>query len=214
MISAPSGAGKTTLVKRLIEELPNLQFCVSYTTRLPRSNEREGEDYHFVSPVAFQRMVESDQFLEWAEVLGNRYGTPKVDVKRLESKGIDLILDIDTQGAKKVKERIDRPVLIYIFPPSMKVLRERMVTRGLDSSEMVALRLSNARRDMEEANWYHYVIVNEQIEGALEKLKAIVVAERCRRDKNFILEETKRRWEEKHGKNYRRGLSEKGRQPI
>jgi guanylate kinase len=210
VISAPSGAGKTTLVKRLMEELPNLEFSVSYTTRLPRSNEREGEDYHFVSPVVFQRMVERGQFLEWAEVLGNRYGTAKVDVNSLESKGIDLILDIDTQGAKKVKERIDQAVLIYILPPSMKVLRERMVTRGLDSPEMIAFRLSNARRDIEEAHWYHYVIVNEKIEDAVEKLKAIVVAERCRRDKNFILEEKKTTWEENHGKNYSRGLSEKG----
>ncbi len=207
MISAPSGAGKTTLVKRLMEELANLQFSVSYTTRLPRSNEHEGEDYHFVSPVVFQSMIEADQFLEWAEVVGNRYGTRNVDVASLESKGIDLILDIDTQGAKKVKDRMDQAVLIYILPPSMKVLRERMVTRALDSAEMVALRLSNARRDMDEAHWYHYIIVNEQIEEALEKLKAIVVAERCRRDKSVILEETKKRWEEKDGKNYSRGLS-------
>ena len=214
MISAPSGAGKTTLVRRVMEQLPNLQFSVSYTTRPRRSNEQEGEDYHFVSPAIFQGMVERGEFLEWAEVLGNQYGTVRVDAKNLESKGIDLILDIDTQGAKKVKERIEQEVLIYVLPPSIKVLRERLITRGLDSPEMIEFRLANARKDIEEAHWYHYIIVNEKIEDAVEKLKAIIIAERCRRSKNFILEEKKRIWEEDHGKNYSRGLSEKGRESI
>jgi len=214
VISAPSGAGKTTLVRRVMEQLPNLQFSVSYTTRPPRSNEREGEDYHFVSPTIFQEMVERGEFLEWAEVLGNRYGTARVDVKCLESQGIDLILDIDTQGARKVKERIDQAVLIYVLPPSMKVLRERLITRGLDSPGMIEFRLANARRDIEEAHCYHYVILNERIEDAVEKLKVIIIAERCRRDKSFILEENKRVWEEDYGKNYGRGLCEKGRESI
>jgi len=214
VISAPSGAGKTTLVRRVMEQLPNLQFSVSYTTRPPRSNEKEGKDYHFVSPAIFQGMVEKGEFLEWAEVLGNQYGTVWVDAKDLESKGIDLILDIDTQGAKKVREKIDYAILIYVLPPSMKALRERLITRGLDSSEMIEYRLANARRDIEEAHWYHYVIVNDKIEDAVEKLKAIIIAERCRRSKDFILEEKKRIWEENHGKNYSRGLSEKGRESI
>jgi guanylate kinase len=214
VISAPSGAGKTTLVKRVMEHLPNLQFSISYTTRLPRSNEREGEDYHFVSPVIFQKMVERDEFLEWAEVLGNRYGTARGDVKNLESKGLDLILDIDTQGAKRVKERINEVVLIYVLPPSMKALRERLITRGLDSPEMIEFRLANAIKDIEEAHGYHYVIVNDKIEDGVEKLKAIIIAEQCRRDSHFILEEKKKVWEENHGKNYSRGLSEKGRESI
>ena len=214
MISAPSGAGKTTLVRRVMEQLPNLQFCVSYTTRPPRSNEREGVDYHFVSRAIFEEMVEKGGFLEWAEVLGNRYGTARVDVRNLESKKFDLILDIDTQGAKKVKEMVDRTVLVYVLPPSMKVLRERLMSRGLDSPEMIEFRLANARRDIEEAHWYNYVIVNERVEDAVEKLKAIMIAERCRRDKSCILEEKKRVWEEDHGKNYGRGLSEKGGESV
>jgi guanylate kinase len=214
VISAPSGTGKTTLVKRVMEQLPNLQFSISYTTRPPRSNERDGVDYHFVSPAVFQKMVERGDFLEWAEVLGNRYGTARVDMENLESKGLDLILDIDTQGAKRVKERIDEAVLIYVLPPSMKVLRERLITRGLDSPEMIEFRLANARKDMEEAHGYYYVIVNEEIEEAVKKLKTIILAEQCRRDKNFILEETRRMWEEDHGKNYSRGLSEKGRESL
>jgi guanylate kinase len=179
--------------------LPGLQFSVSFTTRLPRPNEKEGEDYHFVSHSVFQKMVEKNEFLEWAEVLGNRYGTPRPDLKKLKSEGIDFILDIDTQGAKKVMKEIDQPVLIYLLPPSLKVLRERLINRGVDSLEMVKFRLSNARRDMEEAYGYHYVIINDSIEDAIEKLKSIIIAERCRRDKKLILEENKRQWEEKDG---------------
>jgi guanylate kinase len=199
VISAPSGTGKTTLVKEVIQQLPGLQFSVSFTTRLPRPNEREGEDYHFVSHAVFQRMVEKNEFLEWAEVLGNRYGTPRPDLKKLESEGIDLILDVDTQGAKKAMKEIDQPILIYLLPPSLKVLRERLLNRGVDSLEMVKFRLSNARKDIEEAYWYHYVIVNDRIGEAIEKLKSIIISERCRRNKNLIIKENKRQWEEKDG---------------
>jgi len=199
IISAPSGTGKTTLVKEVMDQLPGLQFSVSCTTRLPRPNEKDGEDYHFVSHSVFQKMVERNEFLEWAEVLGNHYGTPRPDLKKLESDGIDIILDIDTQGAKKAIKEIDLPILIYLLPPSLKVLRERLIDRGVDSLEMVKFRLSNARRDMEEAHWYHYVIVNDRIEVAIEKLKSIIIAERCRRSKSLILKENKKKWEEKDG---------------
>ncbi len=199
IISAPSGTGKTTLVREVMHRLPGLRFSVSYTTRLPRPNEKEGEDYLFVSHSAFQKMVEKNEFLEWAEVLGNRYGTPRPDLNRLESDGVDLILDIDTQGAKKVMEKITQPVLIYLLPPSLKVLRERLINRGVDSLEMIKFRLSNAKKDMEEAYRYHYVVVNDKIEDAVEKLKCIILAERCRRLKEMILEENRRQWEEKDG---------------
>ncbi len=199
ILSAPSGAGKTTLVKEVIKRVPGLQFSVSFTTRLPRPNEKEGEDYHFVSHSVFQKMVESDEFLEWAEVLGNRYGSPRPDLKKMEAEGVDLILDIDTQGAKKVLKKIDQPILIYLLPPTLKALRERLMNRGVDSLEMVKFRLSNAKSDMEEALGYHYVIVNHRIEEAIEKLKSIILAERCRRGKHRIIEENKKQWEEKDG---------------
>lgn len=192
IISAPSGAGKTTLLRRVLEELPGLRYSVSYTTRPPRAKEREGEDYHFVSPSVFQMMVERDEFLEWAEVLGNRYGTPREDMEALRSEGTDLVLDIDTQGAKKAIEKVDHPVLIYILPPSLKALQERLVKRGLDSPEMIQFRLANAQKDMEEARWYHYVIVNEKFEETVEKLKAIVMAERCKMEKPSVLEKKMR----------------------
>ncbi len=199
IISAPSGTGKTTLVREVMHQLPGLQFSVSFTTRLPRPDEREGEDYHFVSHLAFQKMVEKNEFLEWAEVLENRYGTPRPDLKKMELEGVDLILDIDTQGAKKVTKEISQPVLIYLLPPSLRVLRERLIHRGVDSPERVKFRLSNARRNIEEAAGYHYVIVNDRLEDALEKLKSIIVAERCRRDKKIILEANMKQWEEKNG---------------
>jgi guanylate kinase len=199
IISAPSGTGKTTLVREVIRQLPGLQFSVSFTTRLPRPDEKDGEDYHFVSHSVFQKMVEKNEFLEWAEVLENRYGTPRPDLKKIEREGVDLILDIDTQGAKKVTKEIVQPVLIYLLPPSLKELRERLIKRGGDSLERVKFRLSNARRDMEEAYGYHYVIINESIEDALEKLKSIIVAERCRRGKHTILEANIKQWEEKNG---------------
>ena len=186
-----------------MEELHNLIFSVSYTTRSPRANEVQGKDYHFISSPLFQEMVEKGEFMEWAEVLGNRYGTARPDVHALESEGMDLILDIDTQGAKKVMEKVEHPVLIYILPPSLQTLQERLVNRGLDSPEMIKFRLSNARKDIEEAHWYQYIIVNERIEDALEKLKAIIIAERCRKGKKVILEEKKKGWEDDHGKNYR-----------
>lgn len=196
IISAPSGTGKTTLVKEVMHRLPGLRFSVSCTTRLPRPNEKEGEDYHFVSHSTFQKMVEENEFLEWAEVLGNRYGTPRPDLKKLESEEMDLVLDIDTQGAKKVMKEMVQPVSIYFLPPSLKVLRERLINRGVDSLEMIKFRLSNARRDMEEAHGYHYVLINDKIEDAVEKLRCIIVAERCRRLKHLILEENKRQREE------------------
>jgi len=202
VISAPSGTGKTTLVRRVMEQLPDLHFSVSYTTRYPRSNEQEGEDYYFVSSSVFQKMVERGEFLEWAKVLGNCYGTTLASVNQLASKGMDLILDIDTQGAKKVMEKMDQTILIYILPPSLEALRERLVERGLDSPEMIQLRLASARKDMEEAHWYHYLIVNEKIDDAIEKLKAIIIAERCRKVKDSVLGEKMREWGEHYGKNY------------
>jgi guanylate kinase len=143
-------------------------------------------------------MVEQDEFLEWAEVLGNRYGTPRPDLKELESQEVDLILDIDTQGAKKVMREPFEPISIYFLPPSLKVLRERLVNRG-DSLEMIRYRLSSARRDMEEADGYHYVLINDNIEEVIEKLGCIIVAERCRRLKLFTIKENKKQWEERDG---------------
>lgn len=184
IVSAPSGAGKTTLVRRVMEELQGLRFSISHTTRPPRANEREGEDYYFITSTVFKEMVEKERFLEWAEVLGNFYGTVKVNMEALASDNLDLILDIDTQGAKRVKEKIDQAILIYLLPPSMEVLKERLVRRGLDSPERIEFRLAQAKKDMEEAHWYQYILVNDRFEEAVEKLKAIIIAERQKKSSN------------------------------
>lgn len=178
IVSAPSGAGKTTLVRKVMEALPGLRFSVSYTTRPPRTGEKEGIDYHFISPGVFRERVEKDQFLEWAEVMGHRYGTGRVDPEALKSEGADLILDIDTQGAKRAKEKLTDAVLIFILPPSIEALEERLIGRGLDPPERIRIRLAHAKSDMEEARWYQYVIVNDKLEEGVAELKAIIVAER------------------------------------
>lgn len=201
IISAPSGTGKTTLVRRVMEELPCLRFSVSYTTRPSRTSEKEGVDYHFVSKAVFKEMIEKEKFLEWAEVLGHYYGTAQVDVRSLELEGMDLILDIDTQGAKKAKEKLADAILIFLLPPSIESLQERLIGRGLDSAETIQFRLSHAKKDIEESHWYHYLIVNEKIEEAAEKLKAIIVSERDQKEEN-------------HGKSYGRGLFEKCGKPV
>lgn len=203
VISAPSGTGKTTLARKLIEQVPDLQFSVSYTTRSPRANERDGEDYYFVSHDRFKEMIANDEFLEWAEVLGNYYGTSRSFVERWAHQKVDLILDIDTQGAKQVKEKGVEAVLIYLLPPSFHSLQERLQSRGLDSNEQIQYRLAQARKDMKEAIGFHYIVLNDQMEEALETLKAIVLAERCRREKEGVLRQILDQWEVDYGKDHR-----------
>lgn len=203
IVSAPSGAGKTTLIRRVMEQLGGLHFSVSYTTRPPRSNEVEGRDYHFVTADRFEKMVEREEFLEWAEVLGNRYGTRRPDLEGLTLERTDLVLDIDTQGAKKVLDQVGQAVSVFILPPSPEALRERLMRRGLDAPEVIERRLANARKEIEEAHRYHYVILNDGIEDAVEALKVIVLAERCRKGKESIFREKRKEWEAYYGKNYR-----------
>lgn len=214
VISAPSGTGKTTLLKRVMEALPDLRFSISYTTRPPRANERDGLDYYFVSPAQFDEMVKAEAFLEWAEVVGNRYGTARGPLERLVQEGYDILLDLDVQGARRVKEKVDRSILIFLLPPSYEALRERLMKRGLDAPEVIRSRLANAMGELKEASHYDYVIVNESLEDAVEVLRAIVVAERCRWKKEALLKNYCGKWEEDYGKNYGRGLPETGGKPL
>jgi len=202
VISAPSGAGKTTLLGKVMKQVAGLSFSVSHTTRRPRSNEEDGKDYYFVSLAAFQKMIEKGEFIEWAEVLGNHYGTALRNLQELDSGEIDILLDIDTQGARKIKKKTESAVFIFLLPPSPETLRERLLSRGLDSSETIERRLANAWREMKEAVWYDYVIVNEEVGEALEQLKAILLAERNRKRRTSILQEKLKQWEESHGKNH------------
>jgi guanylate kinase len=183
IISAPSGAGKTTLLKRVMDYYPEMRFSVSYTTRPPRSGERDGADYHFVSPKRFDQMVEGGEFVEWAEVLGNRYGTALDTIRESRSQGIDLILDIDSQGARQIKEHLKGGIFIFILPPSVESLRDRLKARRADQQEMIQLRVSRATDEIQQATWYDYIIINDKLEEAVEQLKSIIIAERCRRER-------------------------------
>ncbi len=183
IVSAPSGTGKTTLLKRVMDYFPDIKFSISYTTRPPRPGERDGEDYHFISAQRFQQMVKERAFAEWAEVLGNRYGTPLDAIREIRSQGIDLMLDIDSQGAKQIKERFNGGVFIFILPPSLEALEQRLKARGGDEQEVVEFRVSKARDEMKQVVWYNYAVINDNFEEAVEQLKSIIIAERCRRER-------------------------------
>ncbi|HLE69430.1 MAG TPA: guanylate kinase [Vicinamibacteria bacterium] len=180
MISAPSGSGKTTLVRKLIASFSDLRFSVSYTTRAPRGAERDGVDYHFVTRGEFQEKIRSEEFLEWAEVHGNLYGTSKPETERIRAEGQDILLDVDVQGADQVRKAEPEAVTMFVMPPSFEVLEERLRGRKQDSPEVIEGRLAGARREIDRYRDYHYVLVNDGIEETAELLKAIVLAERAR----------------------------------
>lgn len=182
VISAPSGAGKTTILRRVMEMVPGLSFSVSHTTRKPRKGEQDGRDYHFISREHFQKMKDDGLFLEWAEVHGNLYGTSKLAVEEHLAQGEDIILDIDVQGAQQVREALGpKAVFLFILPPSLVELERRLNGRGTDSPETINLRLNNARLEMSDADLYDHVIINDTVERAVEMVKAIVLAERSKR---------------------------------
>ncbi len=183
VISAPSGTGKTTLTHMLLKEFPDMEFSVSYTTRKPRPGEVNGKDYFFVNRETFERMIEEGDFLEWAQVYGNLYGTSKSQVLKALNEGKDILLDIDTQGALQVKKNFPEAVLIFILPPSFKELERRLRSRGTDDEETIEKRLKIARVEVERAPLYDYIVVNDVLEKAYEKLRSIVIAEKCRTER-------------------------------
>ena len=182
ILSAPSGCGKTTLLNRIMAHLPGLAFSISHTTRLPRQGEVHGKDYYFVDQSAFAAIREQEPsgFLEYAEVHGNLYGTSVEEVNRLRQQGLDVVLDIDVQGAAQVQSQA-RPVTVFIAPPSMAELEQRLRKRGSETEASVARRLENARKELACADRYDYLLVNDQLEEAAGILRSIIVAERSRR---------------------------------
>ncbi len=180
VISAPSGAGKSTLCSMLVEKVDGLVFSVSHTTRPPRPGEVNGKDYFFVSEQQFEKLVAQDAFLEWARVHGNFYGTHRSQVLEQLSRGMDVILDIDVQGAKQVKSKLPGAVTIFILPPSWQALEERLLKRGSEDRKKIKTRLQNALKEIEEVSNYHYCVVNDQLQVAFEELKSIVSAERSK----------------------------------
>ena len=183
IVSAPSGAGKTTLVERLVDVTPRLKMSRSYTSRSPRPGEADGVDYNFVTRQAFEEMVAVGEFLEWADVFGNFYGTRRDDTEQLLAAGDDVVLVIDVQGARQVRERGAAAVTIFVLPPSAAVLEERLRGRSKDREEDIRRRLDTASSEVAAYADYDYLVMNDEVEHAVEQLRAIVVAERCRRSR-------------------------------
>src|SRR5512143_3072390 len=181
IVSAPSGSGKSTLVGRLLKDVPRLLFSVSYTTRAPRGNERQDEDYHFISRAEFEERIARDEYLEWAEVFGNYYGTHREILDRARPEGFDVVLDIDVQGARQLKGRIPDAVSIFILAPSREILEQRVHDRSEDPPEVIARRLREAAEEIRNCRAYDYVLVNDEVERSADTLEAIVKAERARR---------------------------------
>jgi guanylate kinase len=193
IISSPSGGGKGTLIKEILQRQENIGYSVSYTTRKMREGEVHGQHYFFISKAEFEQLILQNEFLEYAEVHGNYYGTSKTQVISETDKGNDIILEIDVQGAEIIKPKLPEAVGIFILPPSFPVLRERLINRQTESAEDLALRLANSRSEVEKYSEFDYVVINEFVEKATLELQSIVLAERLKTNKqtdkiNFILD--------------------------
>jgi guanylate kinase len=181
IVSAPSGSGKSTLVAELLKTVRKLDFSISYTTRPARRTEQNRKEYFFVSPEDFAAMVAADEFLEYADVFGNCYGTARRFLREAEERGNDLLLDIDVQGAEQIQQKIPGAVSIFILPPDWQTLESRLRNRGSDSEEVIRRRLDTARREIENYSKYDYILVNNLLEQSADQLKDIVLAERLLR---------------------------------
>jgi guanylate kinase len=181
IVSAPSGTGKTTLVERLVLEVPGLSLSRSFTSRAPRPGEADGVDYNFISRQQFDAMIAAGEFLEWADVFGNLYGTSRAETERVLADGSDLVLVIDVQGARQVRDRTDDRVAIFVLPPSFQILEDRLRRRSKDSETAIERRLAVARSEVDAVQDYDYVVINDDLDSAVGRLAGIVTAERARR---------------------------------
>ena len=190
IISAPSGSGKTTLVNALREWVTGLEFSVSFTTRPPRGSEQDGREYHFISRSQFEEMIRGDQFLEYADVFGNYYGTAKSVLRDADQRGNDLLLDIDVQGERQVKLKVPEAVSIFVLPPSRAELelrlRKRMLSENVQSEEIIRRRLAAARKEIENYPNYDYILINDRVQQSVDELQAIVLGERLRRSGKLL----------------------------
>lgn len=182
IVSAPSGAGKTTLVERLVEQMPGLKMSRSYTSRTARPGETDGVDYNFVSRARFEEMIAAGDFLEWADVFGNLYGTCASDTERMLADGDDVVLVIDVQGARQVRAKSLGATTVFVMPPSFPVLEERLRRRSKDSEAAIRRRLRVARDEVASFPEYDFIVVNDELTAAVDRLRGIVLAERARLD--------------------------------
>jgi len=185
VVSGPSGTGKTTLCKELIKRTPDLHFSISYTTRTRRRNEQPGNDYHFVSPEEFGKMIDQGEFAEWAEIYGNLYGTTRSSIEQVLESGHDLLFDIDSQGAQQLKRTYPLGISILLLPPSVSELERRLCSRSTDSEETIRKRMNKARQEISQVDIYEYIVVNRVLEETLHILQSIIVAEKYR-SKNIV----------------------------
>ena len=177
IISGPSGSGKSTILRSVLENMPDIYFSVSATTRQPRPGEVHGEHYHFLSQAEFDQLVEADGLLEYAQYVGNSYGTPAEPIREKLEAGVDVLLDIEVQGAEQIKEKMPEAVAIFLSPPSLEILEERLRNRGTDSEEKIKHRLETARRELEQVARYDFLVVNDTIEQAVQEVQSIVKSE-------------------------------------
>ena len=187
VLSAPSGAGKTTIAKALVEGSEDVVFSVSATTRPARDHEVDGVDYRFLSEPKFRAMIEADEFVEWAQVHGHLYGTSRKALQAALDDGKFLILDIDVQGAMQMRQRVPDVVLVFVIPPSADALVERLTERGTEGEDTVARRIENARGELEQASQFDYIVVNDDLEQAIDEVRSIVSAESRRTDRAIDL---------------------------
>lgn len=185
VVSGPSGAGKSTLIRHVRESVSALSYSVSHTSRRPRGAEVNGVDYHFVDRKTFERMIENGEFVEWAEVYKDCYGTSVAALEGPISQGLDVIMDVDVRGAENVKACFQDSVLVYVFPPSLEELAKRLKGRGTESDEALRARLEKAAGEIRHCVAYEYLIFNEDLEGAVQELKSVIIAERCRRSRRL-----------------------------
>lgn len=183
ILSGPSGSGKTTLAKKVIQKISDIRFVVSYTTRSRRSGEKDGVDYKFVSDRTFDDLIACKRLSEWAIVHGHRYGTPIEPVEEAESSGLDLILDIDVQGARNIRAKYGGGVYIFVLPSSVDILRKRLMHRKSEGVMEIDNRLEDAKKEIQEMRNYDYIIINDILREAAENLAAIILSERCRRER-------------------------------
>jgi guanylate kinase len=180
VLSGPSGVGKTTLREHLQQKVPNLHFSVSWTTRPQRPGEKRGQDYRFVSHRQFEKNREAGEFLEWARVHSEYYGTPRAPIERWLGKGQDVLLDIDIQGARQLKKRIPRAITIFILPPSEQELKKRLIHRETESVQKIQVRLKNAKTELQAVKYFDYAVINKEILSSVDFLEAIIIATRFR----------------------------------